>query len=317
MSVNAAQVHFRPGDWVEVRPLPEILATLDASGTVEGLPFMPEMVQYCGRRFQVYRRAEKVFLDGRNTVVRLENAVFLDGIRCDAQSHGGCQMGCLMFWKEAWLRPVDAGKITIAPIAPCSPHVAIPTMKEGKYVCQATELASCGPGMPWWDFGQYVRDYVARKMSKREWIGMLASLACDKIRRACGLASRDVLVGHLAKTTDDSLCLQPGEWVQVKSREEIAATLDTLGRNRGLGFALAMTEFCNGRFRVLRRVERVIVEWSGEMRQITTTVVLDGVTCNGMARRCCPRDCHYLWREAWLRRVEPLPSPVRSADELP
>jgi hypothetical protein len=27
--------------------------------------------------------------------------------RCDGQSYGGCQAGCMMFWKEAWLKPVD------------------------------------------------------------------------------------------------------------------------------------------------------------------------------------------------------------------
>jgi hypothetical protein len=39
------------------------------------------------------------------------------------------------------------------------------------------------------------------------------------------------------------------------------------------------------------------------MQPISDTVILEGVTCNGVSRRGCPRDCHQLWREAWLKRV--------------
>jgi len=34
----------------------EILATLDKSGRLEGLPFMPQMLKYCGRSFKVRSR---------------------------------------------------------------------------------------------------------------------------------------------------------------------------------------------------------------------------------------------------------------------
>ena len=44
-----AQLDLRPGEWVEVRSAPEILATLDEQGALDGLVFMPEMLKYCGR----------------------------------------------------------------------------------------------------------------------------------------------------------------------------------------------------------------------------------------------------------------------------
>ena len=50
---------FRIGDWVEVRGKQEILQTLDGDGAVEGMPFMPEMLAFCGQRFQVYKIAHK------------------------------------------------------------------------------------------------------------------------------------------------------------------------------------------------------------------------------------------------------------------
>src|SRR5215467_6870227 len=52
-------LNLRVGDWVEVRSREEILATLDEKGCLDNLPFMPEMFAFCGKRFQVYKRAHK------------------------------------------------------------------------------------------------------------------------------------------------------------------------------------------------------------------------------------------------------------------
>src|SRR4051812_8784655 len=97
---------LRVRDWVEVRSEGEILRTLDDRGQLDGLPFMPEMLQFCGQNFQVYKRAHKtcdtVFpVRGR----KLQRTVHLD-TRCDGSAHGGCQAGCLIFWREAWLKPL-------------------------------------------------------------------------------------------------------------------------------------------------------------------------------------------------------------------
>ena len=37
---------YRAGDWAEVKSADEILASLDERGCLDGLPFMPEMLQY-------------------------------------------------------------------------------------------------------------------------------------------------------------------------------------------------------------------------------------------------------------------------------
>lgn len=47
------------GDWVQVRSREEILSTLDKDGRLEQMPFMPEMFQFCGKKFQVGKRAHK------------------------------------------------------------------------------------------------------------------------------------------------------------------------------------------------------------------------------------------------------------------
>jgi hypothetical protein len=91
---------LRPGEMVEVRSLPEILATLDERGCLDGLPFMPEMAAFCGHRFPVHRRLEKVWEYAHGTGMRrVHNAVLLQALRCNGLSHGGCQASCQLIWK--------------------------------------------------------------------------------------------------------------------------------------------------------------------------------------------------------------------------
>src|SRR5688572_27913060 len=109
---------FRAGDLIEVRTREEILSTLDKNGRLEGLPFMPQMFQYCGQRFSVYKRAHKT-CDTVNPIAsrRLHDGIHLN-VRCDGKAYGGCQAACLIFWKAAWLKPVDASEELRDP----SPH---------------------------------------------------------------------------------------------------------------------------------------------------------------------------------------------------
>src|SRR5437016_12594238 len=99
------RLNLRVGQWIEVRSAQEILATLDEDGCLDQLPFMPEMIKFCGGRYRVLKRANKIIDLVRTTGVRkMTGTVILENIRCDGSSHGGCQAGCHLLWKEAWLR---------------------------------------------------------------------------------------------------------------------------------------------------------------------------------------------------------------------
>ena len=65
---------------------------------------MPEMLGFCGKRYRVRARAHKACdtVDWQQ-YRRMESAVHLEELRCDGSAHGGCQAGCLLYWKEAWL----------------------------------------------------------------------------------------------------------------------------------------------------------------------------------------------------------------------
>jgi hypothetical protein len=105
---------LRKGEVVEVRGLDEIVSTLDGQGKMDGLAFMPEMGRLCGQRFRVHARADRTCVEhmGKRG---LHDTVWLKDVRCDGSAHDGCQIACLMFWKEAWLKRVEASAAAAAP----------------------------------------------------------------------------------------------------------------------------------------------------------------------------------------------------------
>src|SRR5687767_15742480 len=104
----ANQYTFRVGDWVEVRSKTVILQTLDKQGRYEGMPFLPQMLQYCGKRFRVSKSAHKAC----NTATpaagafAVKDVVHLENLRCTGADYDGCQSACLFYFKYAWLKPV-------------------------------------------------------------------------------------------------------------------------------------------------------------------------------------------------------------------
>jgi hypothetical protein len=156
------------------------------------MPFMPEMLAFCGRRFRVYKHAHKTC----DTVFpvrsrRIRNAVHLE-TRCDGQAHGGCQASCLLFWKESWLKQVDANAASETSPSELSPapmgrsasgsgcteedlfRATRTTGDAGDpnaiYVCQATRLPYASEDLSPFDIRQYVEDYTSGNVGLGQWI---------------------------------------------------------------------------------------------------------------------------------------------------
>jgi hypothetical protein len=333
-------LNLRAGALVEVRSADEILRTLDEHGTLDSLPFMPEMLRFCGKRFRVYSRAEKACdtIDW-GSLRRMENAVHLEALRCDGSAHGGCQAGCLIYWKEAWLKRVSALE-TEAPPGPSAPAektppVTIETLTEATtkgvhggervYSCQATELVRATSELPWWQPMQYVRDVRVGNASVGRVARGLAVGFFNKLQQAnkrllprlmivCGGNEYPFLRGRLSGEPPVSeLNVQPGDIVEVKSKDEILDTLDEGDRTRGLRFDREMLRYCGRQGRVLRRVEHIINEQTGKMLTMRSDcVIIDGFICTGDLHRFCPRSIYPYWRESWLKRIDPPPPPASS-----
>jgi hypothetical protein len=100
------------------------------------------------------------------------------------------------------------------------------------------------------------------------------------------------------------LNLQAGELVEVRSLDEIQATLDANGKLKGLDFMAEMIPYSGKRLRVRKRIELLRLENTNppEVRKIRNTVILHAAICDGSGVEC-GRCCHFMWREAWLKRV--------------
>jgi hypothetical protein len=130
-------------------------------------------------------------------------------------------------------------------------------------------------------------------------IGNTARRTADYLSRKFHKGGTKVIRGY---TPAESLGLQPGEWVQVKSAEEIRATLDARKKSRGLLFTDDMARFAGQRLRVHKRVESIFLEESKQQRKIKNTVLLESAFCSGKSFNC-DRSCFLFWKEVWLRRV--------------
>jgi hypothetical protein len=329
---------LRAGDWVVVRSQEEILATLDAQGRFDGLPFQPEMFAWCGRRARVAKSAHKTCdsTPHRTGGRRMYDAVHLEGARCDGGLHDGCQADCVFFWKEAWLQrdgaasapkpPVSTGcteqQILAARYAPGSDPA------DPVWVCQTTAIYEATDLLRWWDVRQYIKDVTSRNHSAwhmtkillragyRKLVGLgigyrLLVGAYDRFQKLRGGRPLPTITGTIpdgAPTPAVRLDLQPGEWVEVKSRDEIAGTITRSGFNRGMRYDLEMLKYSGQRFRVQMRVDKLINEKNGKMVTMKTPVIqLHDVYCRAECtemRLGCPRASNTYWRETWLKRCQ-------------
>jgi hypothetical protein len=305
---------LRAGDCVVVRAREAILATLDENGCLEGLPFMPEMLAFCGKRFRVGKRAHKTCDTVNKTGGRrMANAVHLTDVRCDGRSHGDCDAACLIFWKEAWLERVDErsswaddrpepGRCTQEQL---HQHTLAPEDREQDptYVCQATMLPKATTPLRWWDLRQYWEDYTSGNVTTRQLVDGIAYVcAYNLIRqtdrrglRRLGVPAALVRLydawqalrggvpfprrwGRIPagqKTpTSPPLDLMPGELVRIRPYQEILDTLDTRNRNRGLYFDAEEVPYCGNTYRVRSLVRKVVDEKTGKMLQMKSNTVI-------------------------------------------
>ena len=318
---------LRPGDVVEVKSAAEILATLDGEGAAEAMPFMPEMLRHVGRRYTVTRRVDKICDTIAATGSRRMHAmVYLDDLRCDGSGHGGCQAGCKLYWKEAWLRRVD-------PAAPASdpadegmtelerlletgtrPEREVEDNGHELWRCQATEALEASEPLKTSNLAQYWRELRNGNFGTLRFIRLAIRGFVMEVADRLGLLKPLPLHGPQSEPPPaEPLDIQAGERVRVRPAAEIEATLDESGLNRGLSFDREMLPYCEQTLRVRDRVDRIIDDKTGRMLKIPKDcLILEGAVCSGersAGRWFCPREIYPFWREAWVDRAEEFERP--------
>jgi len=210
---------LQTNDWVRVRPLKEIQATLNHWNQVKGCAFMPEMAKYCGAKHRVLKNMKR-FVDERDLLIKKSSGIILlEGVMCQGTTEfGSCDRGCFHFWREEWLEKISE---------PANP---LPIIYE-------------------------------------------------KINKT-------------------------GEWVRVRSLNEIEATFKYGNQVEGCAFMPEMAKYCGTKHRVLKHMKRFVDERDLKVKEANDIVLLDGVMCHGMAEfGSCDRSCFYLWKKEWIEEV--------------
>lgn len=316
MTISASSL--RPGDCVQVLSAAELLETLDSDGTLDKLPFMPEMLEFCGRRFLVSKRVVKTCYYGTTSGMRkfpADDVVLLEGLRCSGADHDGCQKACTIFWREAWLRKVEglgAAQLKANEEGNKPLRSRLKTKRSSNvYFCQASEILNATRELSRWErFGKCLSDVRAGNSDVLEMARRVGEWLFWKARKVLlGVYAR----GNKKSTPAENLNLTAGEWIEIKPVAKVSETLNEKGYNRGLLFTPAMGRKCGEKYQVKRKLEKIIVDGTGEMRQMQNTVFLEGSMCGCacVAFGGCPRDEFAYWRDIWLRRV-PAESSERS-----
>jgi hypothetical protein len=304
---------FVVGEVVEIKPYDEVVRTLDAEGCYESLPFMPEMKRFCGQRARVFRRVDKIYDYGRTKKLRrLDDAYLLIHLRCDGAAHGGCEAACYILWKSAWLTrartqddPASRPQRDL-PSNEVSKVAAVSNTSTTKYICQFTQLAAASTPIRSWDVRADLRPLLAGNVTFAAfWVAALTRLfnRVQQLRGGVGYPPRPTTAGVAAPPRDERFA--PGDVVRVRDAEEIIATLDAGGRNRGLWFDQDMLKYCGRTCVVRKRVDRLIDDATGLMRVMKSPcIVLEDVDYSGETLRFAAQEEHLYWRDVWLKRVE-------------
>jgi hypothetical protein len=315
-----ARDRFVVGDLVEIQSLENIRRTLDADGTLDGVPFMTEMIPFCGRKARVLRCVDKVYDYGRSkTLRRLRDCVLLAGTRCDGAAHNGCQARCSVFWKTAWLRPaspsaktaledpvLEAGSVLKRDDAAHAGKI----QQQEPYICQYTQVAAASAPMRSWDIRQDLRPLFSGNVS---FPGFCVALLTWLFNRVQGLRGGtgfpEVKNSGLSKTPIVNKNIGVGDPVSVLGMDAIGMTLDATYRNRGLWFDREMVKHCGQPNRVLQRVDRIIDDANGRMVPMKTPcIMLDDVVASGEFLRFLAQQEYLFWRESWLKPASEKPA---------
>lgn len=98
--------------------------------------------------------------------------------------------------------------------------------------------------------------------------------------------------------------LSVGDWVRVRSEEEIRATLDRWHELQGCAFLEYMWQYCGSTQQVLQVMERFLDERDYKVKKVKGVVLLKDVICHGTpVFGRCDRCCHLFWRVEWLEKL--------------
>ena len=164
-------------------------------------------------------------------------------------------------------------------------------------------MAEGSAGMPPQSLARRLKLTIRRRLSPQmeRRLKMRSNALMNWLCRITGRPERPT-----ARPTGGSpLHLKAGDWVRVRPRAEIDATLNHWRQLRGCTFMPEMDQYCETTQQVLKPLERFVDERDLRVKTSRGIVLLDGVICQGTADfGRCDRSCVLFWREEWLEKID-------------
>lgn len=136
---------------------------------------------------------------------------------------------------------------------------------------------------------------------------MFKNYTNDRMNRLCELRGKHTKPSVFSANVPSGK-LQSGDWVQVRSLEEIEGTLNHWKQVRGCSFMPEMAKYCGSTQRVLKSMKSFVDERDFRVKKSKGIILLAGAMCQGTSDfGSCDRSCFHFWREEWLEKIdEPL-----------
>ena len=232
----------------------------------------------------------------------------------------------LLYWKDAWLRRSmprrrtecagdatdEAARDSLLALVDAQRERAADDGEPVRFRCQATQAIEASTAVSAKDPRSYVRALHAPATSA---VGHFVRVMARAVVMESGEAARSPVRAAVARCDGESRLAHrrstcdPGEWVRIKSREEIEATLNDKGKNRGLWFDREMMRLLRpgvpgepssrpAHRRAHRRDDRVVAATASRSR------VRRAPASTAWGVGSVPRAIYPYWREGWLERVE-------------
>lgn len=99
--------------------------------------------------------------------------------------------------------------------------------------------------------------------------------------------------------------MNQGDWVKVRSFNEIQAGLNSWRQLKGCTFMTEMAEYCGSIQSVYKVMETFVDERDYTLKKSKGIILLNGVMCGGTAEfGKCDRACLHFWRKEWLEKID-------------
>ena len=172
--------------------------------------------------------------------------------------------------------------------------------------CQIPSLPKIAEGKA--DFEPQPIDKRIKRALARPWNYYVKKYLKRIMRWFSKLSDRNQPISAQQKQVEEKknvVHLQGGDWVRVRSLEEIQGTLNRFKELKGCAFLEDMKQYCGTEQRVFKVLERFLDERDYQVKKARGIVLLDGVYCQGTpVFGRCDRSCLSFWREEWLEKIE-------------